>query len=59
VRRDLERERAAEMIAALTDPQVVRTFVLDYGWAWDDWHDWTVDALTQLVLPDASRTGRP
>jgi BetI-type transcriptional repressor, C-terminal len=28
VRRDLGHDRAAEMIAALTDPQVVRTFVL-------------------------------
>lgn len=58
VRRDLEHERAAEMIAALTDPQVVRTFVIDYGWDWDDWHDWTVDALAGLVLRDVSRTGR-
>ena len=54
VRRDLEPDRAAEMIAALTDPQVVRTFVIDYGWGWDDWHDWTVDALAQLVLPDVA-----
>jgi hypothetical protein len=58
VRHDLEHERAADMIAALTDPQVVRTFVTDYGWDWDDWHDWTVNALAQLVLPDVSPTGR-
>jgi hypothetical protein len=37
----------------------VRTFVVDYGWDWDDWRGWTVDALAQLVLPDVSRTGRP
>ena len=58
VRPELEQERAAEMIAALTDPQVVRTFVIDYGWDWDDWHDWTVDALAQLVLRDMPHTGR-
>jgi AcrR family transcriptional regulator len=50
VRSDLKPKRAAEMIAALTDPQVVRTFVIDYGWGWADWHDWAVDALAQLVL---------
>ena len=38
------------MIAALTDPQVVRTFVIDYGWGWNAWHDWAVDALAQLAL---------
>jgi hypothetical protein len=55
IRSDLRPKRAAEMIAALTDPQVVRTFVIDYGWGWADWHDWAVDALAQLVLAAPSR----
>ncbi|MGE3855973.1 MAG: TetR/AcrR family transcriptional regulator [Dehalococcoidia bacterium] len=43
-------EEAADTIAALTDPDVVRTFVLAYGWSWQDWHARTLDAITRLVL---------
>jgi AcrR family transcriptional regulator len=57
LRPDVALDRSADMIAALTDPQVVRTFVLDYGWAWDDWHAWTVDTLARLVLAEAGGNG--
>lgn len=43
-------EVAADVIAGLTDPQVARTFVAEYGWTWDRWHDWTLAALESLVL---------
>ena len=50
LQRGLTVEKAADIIAALTDPQVARTFVLEYGWSWDLWHEWTLEALTGLVL---------
>lgn len=43
-------ERATDVIAALTDPEIARTFVLAYHWSWEDWHSWTVDSLSTLVL---------
>lgn len=58
LRSDLDVDRAADIIAVLTDPQVVRTFVVYYGWAWDDWHAWTVDTLAQRVLADSSSPRR-
>lgn len=50
LRPDLEVDTAADVIAALTDPQVARTFVKEYGWSWTRWHTWTVEALSTLVL---------
>lgn len=50
LRRDLDAETAADVIAGLTDPQVARTFVFEYGWSWDRWHSWTVESLASLVL---------
>jgi hypothetical protein len=50
LRPELDVETAADVIAGLTDPQVARTFVSEYGWTWDRWHSWTVDALAVLVL---------
>lgn len=50
LRTDIPADTAADVIAAMTDPQVARTFVLEYGWSWDSWHTWTVDALATLVL---------
>jgi AcrR family transcriptional regulator len=41
---------AADVLAALTDPQVARTFVKDYGWSWDRWQSWTTESLVTLVL---------
>lgn len=52
LRPDLEVNRAADIIAALTDPQVVGTFIVHYEWAWDEWHAWTVDTLAKAVLAD-------
>lgn len=50
LRADLDVETAADVIAGLTDPQVARTFVSEYGWSWDRWNSWTVETLATLVL---------
>ena len=31
-------------------PSLARTFVHDYGWTWQQWHDWTLDVLATLLL---------
>jgi AcrR family transcriptional regulator len=48
-------EHAADVIAALTTPQVARTFVFDYGWSFDHWEDWTKETLCSLVLGTPER----
>lgn len=53
LRGDLDAETAADVIAAMTDPQVARTFVGEYGWTWDRWQEWTEAALIRLVLEAA------
>jgi AcrR family transcriptional regulator len=47
---DYSTARAADVLAALTDPQVARTFVHDYGWSWDRWQAWTTQSLATLLL---------
>jgi AcrR family transcriptional regulator len=47
---DYTADTAADVIAALTDPQVARTFVNDYGWSWDHWQTWTTSSLVALLL---------
>ena len=46
----LDQAAAADIVAAMTDPQVVRTFVDDYGWTCDRWHAWTLGLLADSVL---------
>src|SRR5688500_10618750 len=46
----LDPREAGDVIAVLTDPQVVQTMVQTYGWSWDRWHQWTLDTLCTLVL---------
>ncbi len=58
LRPDLDVARAADVIAVLTDPQVVRTFVVDYDWSWDTWHAWALDTLTAIVLADPAAPPR-
>jgi len=58
LRGDLDAETAADVIAAMTDPQVARTFVGEYGWTWDRWQEWTEAALIRLVL-EAERAADP
>ncbi len=50
LRADRGVDECADVIAGMTDPQVVRTFVFEYGWSWQQWDDWTVDAIAVLVL---------
>ncbi len=50
LRADLDPDTAADVIAAMTDPQVARTFVGEYEWTWDRWQEWTTAALIRLVL---------
>jgi len=57
LRPDLGAVAAADVIAALTDPNVARTFAEEYGWSWDRWHTWTVAALATLVLAPTGQVG--
>lgn len=50
LREGLDVDEAADMIAVLCDPQVLRTVVHDYGWTRDRWHTWALDTLATLVL---------
>lgn len=50
LREGVEVDEAADVIAMLCDPQVLRTVVHDYGWARDRWHAWALDTLATLVL---------
>ncbi len=50
LREGLDLEEAADVIAGMTDTQVARTFVIEYGWDWDRWHAWTLAALAGMVL---------
>lgn len=53
LRDDLSVDGAADVIAALTDSPVARTFVIEYNWSWARWEAWTVQALATLVLAPA------
>lgn len=57
LRADRGADECADVIAVMTDPQVVRTFVFEYGWSWQRWDDWTVDAIAALVLRRNSPSG--
>jgi AcrR family transcriptional regulator len=46
----LDTSTATDILAGLTDPQVARTFVDDYGWTWDQWQSWTTTSLAKLLL---------
>lgn len=50
LREGVDVDEAADVIAAMCDPQVLRTFVREYGWSWDRWHAWTLNTLATLVL---------
>lgn len=50
LRPGVEAGEAADVVAAMTDPQVARTFVVDYGWTWSRWHEWTLATLVTLLL---------
>lgn len=50
LRHGVTEEHAAEVMAALSEPQVVFTFVDGYGWTVDQWHTWAVDAACALLL---------
>jgi AcrR family transcriptional regulator len=50
LRDGVDRDEAADVIAAMTDPQVNRTFVDSYDWTWDRWHTWCLEALSTLLL---------
>lgn len=52
-------DHASDVIAALTAPSVVRTFVFDYGWSFDRWERWTNETLCSLVLRSAEPSRTP
>jgi hypothetical protein len=43
-------EHATDLVSAMTEFVVVRTFVTDYGWSFDKWEKWAVTTLSDLVL---------
>jgi AcrR family transcriptional regulator len=57
IRPGISQKQAADTIAALTDPQVVQTFVIHYGWSWEAWHAWTLETLVTLLLPKDAALG--
>jgi AcrR family transcriptional regulator len=53
LRADVDVQRAADVLAAMSEPQVVFTFVDGYGWTYEQWFEWAVDAVCELLLdPD-------
>jgi AcrR family transcriptional regulator len=50
LRNGVARRHAADVIGAMTEPVVVRTFVKDYGWSYDQYDEWANDMLRTLVL---------
>jgi len=46
----VSRRHAADVIGAMTEPVVVRTFVKDYGWSYDKYDQWANQMLRTLVL---------
>jgi AcrR family transcriptional regulator len=50
LREGLDVSEAEDVIAAMTAPQVVRTFVFDFGWSFDTYQDWTEHLLIGQTL---------
>ena len=52
LRSDMDLDQASDVVAAMTDLAVGRLLVTQYGWTWDRWQTWAVDAIAQLVLDE-------
>jgi hypothetical protein len=50
LREGLPVSEAEDVIAAMTSPQVVRTFVFDFGWSFDRYQDWAEGLLIGQTL---------
>jgi hypothetical protein len=50
---EVDQRHAADVIGAMTEPIVVRTFVNDYGWSYDQYERWANEMLRTLVLKPA------
>ena len=50
LRDGLDVAETGDVIAGMTHPSLARAFVLEYGWSWQRWHDWTLDTLVTLLL---------
>lgn len=55
LRNGLDLTETTDVVAAMTDLPLARVLVHQYGWTWDRWQVWTIDALTRLIVTD-SRT---
>jgi hypothetical protein len=52
LRAGLAPERAAAMLASLTEQSVYRSLIGTYGWSFDETQEWLVEILShQLVSP--------
>ena len=51
LRKGLNRMRAAELIWAMTSPELYLLFIRDRGWTDEQYTQWLMDTLIQLLLP--------
>ena len=52
LRAGVDFDETVDVVAAMTDLPLARVLVMQYGWTWDRWQAWTIDALTELVLEE-------
>jgi AcrR family transcriptional regulator len=58
-RRDLSKERAADILFGLLSPELYRLMVPIRGWSHDSFQKWVHDALRDQMLPRPERSPRP
>lgn len=51
LRRDLDVDRATDLLLACGGTAIWRSLVVDYGWADDEFVDWLADTLRRQLLP--------
>lgn len=53
LRKGLSKAQAADVFAALTEPQAIFVFIDGYGWTFDQWHRWIQGVLARELLGEA------
>ena len=51
LRRGLDRERARDIMLAITIPQLSLFLIRSRGWSMDEWRNWAVQTLSDQLLP--------
>lgn len=54
LRRDIDEERATDILLLTVGPDTFNIVVRDYGWTTDDWKKWANETLAQQLLQPAS-----